>query len=317
MLKKLLKLHTMAMATGVTSPMPHLVGPPGSGKSSVVRQLADLLGVQLHTVNVSRISPLSLEGLEMPEQENNRLRLLISELWTKAKPGDIYLFDEFLRGFPEVYNGLLDIFTAREVAGYRLPPVFIIGASNSTTTYDGALEDRLLHIMVRDPRKYRTEKRRLSQMLVDKCGLMPDIVSSYEMEELMDKVVLPTFELLDHFSSRGLRNQGTKIEGSSLRNLIGQVKLREVQSNHLRALIEENNRLAMKDSKPQYVVLLDGKRPPDKYHSRAVELRGHSKLTPLQAQNLELNLQLIEMEEALKETNNPDMEEDDDDTFTQ
>ena len=113
MFEQLLKLYYTYMITGVTSPMPHFVGPPGSGKSTVFKQLADMLGVNLHIVNVSRISPLGLEGLELPDSDRNALTLLISEMWTKAKEGDIYLFDEFLRGFPEVYNGLLDIFTSR------------------------------------------------------------------------------------------------------------------------------------------------------------------------------------------------------------
>ena len=115
MFEQLLKLYYTYMISGVTSPMPHFVGPPGSGKSTVFKQLADMLGVNLHIVNVSRISPLGLEGLELPDSDRNALTLLISEMWTKAKEGDIYLFDEFLRGFPEVYNGLLDIFTGREV----------------------------------------------------------------------------------------------------------------------------------------------------------------------------------------------------------
>ena len=307
MLEKLLKLYTMYMATGVTSPMPHFVGPPGSGKSTVFQQLADLLGVQLHVINVSRISPLALEGLEMPDMDALKMRLLHSEMWTKAREGDIYLFDEFLRGFPEVYNGLLDIFTAREVAGFQLPKVFIAGASNSTTTYDGALEDRLLHIPVPDPRKSRAEAKRLSKMLVDQLGLHPDMAESWPMIDLMDHEVKPTFNMLDHFKGKGIKGRGTQIEGTSVRKLIGQATLREVESFYLRTLIEENNRHSMIKYSPQYVFLLSGRNVLNGYESAARELRGHKKLTPLQAMNLELNLQLIEMEEAKKEDEDDDI----------
>ena len=307
MLEKLLKLYTMYMATGVTSPMPHFVGPPGSGKSTVFQQLADLLGVQLHVINVSRISPLALEGLEMPDMDALKMRLLHSEMWTKAREGDIYLFDEFLRGFPEVYNGLLDIFTAREVAGFQLPKVFIAGASNSTTTYDGALEDRLLHIPVPDPRKSRAEAKRLSKMLVDQLGLHPDMAESWPMIDLMDHEVKPTFGMLDHFKGRGIKGRGTQIEGTSVRKLIGQATLREVESFYLRTLIEENNHHSMIKYSPQYVFLLSGRNVLNGYESAAQGLRGHKKLTPLQAMNLELNLQLIEMEEAKKEDEDDDI----------
>ena len=315
MLEKLLKLYTMYMATGVTSPMPHIVGPPGSGKSTMFQQLAEITGSQLHIVNVSRISPLGLEGLEMPNKDNSALNLLISQLWTQARDGDIYLFDEFLRGFPEVYNGLLDIFTAREVAGHKLPRVFIAGASNSVTTYDGALEDRVLHIPVTDPRKSKSEKKRLAQMIVDLLGLLPDMAMDPAMMDVMHQEVLPTFDMLDTFTSQGLRNRGTQLTGTSVRKLVGQAKLREVQSTWLRQLIENNNREASLQKKYQYVLLLDGKHVSATYVENARMLRGNPRLTPLQAENLELNLQLIEMEE-LKQTEQQERNEtDDDDLF--
>ena len=201
-----------------------------------------------------------------------------------------------------MYNGLLDIFTAREVAGYRLPRVFIAGASNSVVTYDGALEDRLLHIPVADPRKQKTESTRLQKLLVEQLGLLPEMAEPAEMLTVMVKEVHPTFELLDQFTKKGIRGRGTQIEGTSLRKLIGQAKLREVHSTHLRELIEANNQKAMYLGKPQYVLLLSGKNVLRGYESQAKELMGNPRLTPLQAQNLELNLQLIQME-AVKRDN--------------
>lgn len=313
MFEQLLKLYYTYMISGVTSPMPHFVGPPGSGKSTVFKQLADMLGVNLHIVNVSRISPLGLEGLELPDSDRNALTLLISEMWTKAKEGDIYLFDEFLRGFPEVYNGLLDIFTGREVAGYRLPRVFIAGASNSTATYDKALEDRLLHIPVPDPRKSKAEKKRLSQMLITELGLLPSMLDTYEMQSLMDEEVLPTFEILDHFNGTATRNGNTSIKGQSLRKLIGQAKMRHIQSPLLKDLINVNNTSANRPGKHQYVLLMEGKHVPAGYESAARALRGNRKLTPAQQLNIELNLQLIEMQAALSEKETADA--DDDTTF--
>lgn len=298
MLEQLLRLYTVAMATGVTSPMPHFVGPPGSGKSSVFYQLARLLGVNLHVVNVSRLSPLNLEGLEMPDQKNEKLRLLMSKLWTQAQDGDIYLFDEFLRGFPEVYNGLLDIFTAREVAGFKLPKVFIAGASNSTVSYDKALEDRLLHIKVPDPRKKPSERRKLAIMLVNALGLHPEMATSYEMEQLLDVEVLPTFELLDHFDGKASRNGGASIKGSSIRKLIGQAQLRQIESQNLKELIAANNQKALRPGKTQYMFLLDGKHVPTGYEKAAKAIKGNPKLSRVQALNLEINLQLIELEQA-------------------
>lgn len=304
MLEKLIKMYTCAMAYDVRSPMPHLVGPPGCGKSSTVEQLADLLGVQLHIINVSRLSPLELEGVMMPHGHGDEmtLRMLPATFWTSLKDGDILLMDEFLRGFPEVYNGLLDIFTSRRVGAFRLPKVFIIGASNSVIAYDSALEDRLLHIPVADPRRSNSELTRLSEILVQAIGLHPDMVNSIDMKDLMTDEVLPTFALLDSF-----KRTGTKVMaptgGVSLRNLIGQAQMRVIQSAGLANVLTANNTLSMQMSAPQYVVLADGssRNIPPKYVEAAEKLRGNPKLTPLQATNLEINLQLIEMEAAIQE----------------
>lgn len=308
MLEQLLKLYTASMATGATGILPHFVGPPGSGKSTSFEELAELLGVKLHVVNVSRINPLGLEGLEMPVKENTALQLLISEMWTKANEGDIYLFDEFLRGFPEVYNGLLDIFTSREVAGYQLPKVFIAAASNSVATYDPALEDRLLHIPVPDPRKSNVQRRRLAETIIKALGLNPVVQDSVEMHRLLDQEVLPTYEMLDTYKKGGKRNQGVSFEGSSVRKLIAQAQLRHVTSVELKELINENNIASAGASKHQYILLLNGKKTsiPAGYLAFAQDENVVRQLTEVQRINTRLNLDLIEMEQVKNETGSED-----------
>ena len=302
MLEKILKLYVMAMANYVRSPLPHLFGPPGCGKSTVVEQAAELLGVKLHIINVARLSPLDVEGVQMPHGKGDEmiLRMLPATFWTQLKEGDILLLDEFLRGFPEVYNGLLDIFTSRRVGAFRLPKVFIIGASNSVIAYDQALEDRLLHLAVPDPRKKPTEKRRLQEIFVDAVGLYPSMVDTTEMNDMFDEEVLPMFALLDSFKKSGTK-VAAQTNGVSLRNLIGQAQLRLIQSPTLAEVLSQNNQMAMRMNVPQYVVLPDGKAKsvPARYHEEAVKLRGNPKLTEIQALNLEMNLQLIEMQEAI------------------
>lgn len=300
-----MRLYVMALAYDVRSPMPHLVGPPGCGKSTVVEQLAELVGKELHVINVSRLSPLDVEGVQMPHGsgEDMVLRMLPATFWTSLNEGDILLMDEFLRGFPEVYNALLDIFTSRRVGAYRLPKVFIIGASNSVVAYDQALEDRLLHIPVTDPRRSKTERQRLAKILVESLGLMPTMVNSPEMDTLLGNEVLPMFDLLDSFKGKGNKVvKTTSGKGTSLRNLIGQTQLRLVKSSHMKELLEVNNHVAHTQGKDQYILLLSGKTPwAEAYKRAALKLRGNPRLTPIQATNLETNLQLLEMEAAIKE----------------
>lgn len=302
MLERILKLYTMAMLGDVRSPMPHLFGPPGCGKSTVVEQAAALIGVHLHILNVSRLSPLDVEGVQMPHGKADGemwLRMLPATFWTQLEEGDIVLLDEFLRGFPEVYNALLDILTSRRVGAFRLPKVFIIGASNSTVAYDKALEDRLHHIPVPDPRKSKPAKKQLAQLMVDQIGLLPDMADSFEMTQLLDTEVLPMFEILDGLGKAS--SAPGALKGSSLRNLIGQAQLRDVESAPLKELIDMNNTRARAANKEQYVVLLGGKNVTPDLSKTLRALRGNSRLSTLQALNLELNLQLLELEEIRRQ----------------
>lgn len=302
MLQTLMLLYTTAMKFDVRSKIPHLIGPAGCGKTSSVEQLAELLDVDLHVINVSRLSPLEIEGVQMPHGKDDDmiLRMLPATFWTQLQEGDILLFDEFLRGFPEVYNALLDIFTSRRVGAFRLPKVFICATSNSIVTYDDALEDRLLHIPVADPRKRPSEKKKMGELIVNVLGLMPFMVQSQEMEDMLSAEVLPMYNVLDTFGKK----RGTKVaessQGQSVRSLIGQAQLRYVTSPSLKELISANNTYAMSKSKPQYVLLLDAKDAPAGYYDAAVKLP-REKLTEVQRDNLDINLQLVELQAAIKE----------------
>lgn len=300
MLEQLLKMYVMAMATGVTSPMPHIVGPAGCGKSTTIYQLGELVERKVHTINLARISPLELEGVQMPVEGNTKLQLLHSTIWKQIEEGDIVLFDECLRAFPEVFDGLLDILTAREVGGYKLPRAFFVGASNSVTSYDKALEDRLLHITVPDVRRNNGADMAARQQIIDKLGLLPAMLKSSEMAQLMSSQVYPMYNLLDQFKGHGVRTGTALEEGRSVRNLIGQAQLRTVQCDELAELIEANNRLAVREGKYQYVLLLTGTNAPPKYLTRYADLP-EEKLTPVQLTNLRLNKQLLEMEQMNEE----------------
>lgn len=302
MLELILKLYSMYMAVDVRTPVPHLFGPPGCGKSTSVEQAAALVGKQLHVINVSRISPLDLEGVQMPHGtgEEMILKMLPATFWTQLQHGDIILFDEFLRGFPEVYNGLLDIFTARKVGAFKLPRVFIIAASNSTVSYDKALEDRLLHLPVPDPRKIKRVKNQLAELIVNQLGLLPEMKSSGEMITLLDTEVLPMYDVLDALGNKS--SAPASLKGKSVRNLIGQAQLRQVETPALAELLQFNNARAAAAAKWQYMFFVDGKQAAGyaSFESKAKTILGDpsiaEKLTELQALNLRLNLELIEIE---------------------
>ena len=291
MLDRLARLYTAYMAQDVRSPIPHIAGPPGVGKSEAIEALAKLVGKKLHVVNVSRMSPLEIEGIQMPIAD--RLHMMHSTLWTQLEEGDIVLLDEFLRGFPEVYNALLDIFTSRHVAGFDLPKVFFVAASNSVITYDTALEDRLLHLYVPDLRNNKREMKILGERITRALNLMPAMASSQEMMDMIDIEIAPMYEVLDQFKGKSTR--GAPLKGSSARKLIGQAKLREFQSRQLIELVDLNNQLAIKVSKYQYLLL----RPTDKrvkdptIFTHLQNLLDNQGLTEIQRTTLQVNLELM------------------------
>jgi hypothetical protein len=303
MLEDLIRMYNAAMRMNVRSVIPHLVGPPGTNKSGVMTKLAEAAGVTLHTVNVSRLSPLEIEGVQMPHGEGveMKLQLLLNSIWDNLEEGDVVLFDEFLRGFPEVYNGLLDIIPSRQIGLHKLPKVFFVAASNSVATYDKALEDRLIHIYVPDLRNSMAARTEAKKLLAQEIGLIPDVVKSAEMDELFTNEILPTYKMLDYFQGKASLGQVAVAEGKSIRHLVGEAHLRVVQSKWLRELIALNNQLAINQRKWQFVVLLDTKHIDEKYVAGARKLLGNPRLSEVQANNLSLNLDLIEMEEAMKE----------------
>jgi hypothetical protein len=137
------------------------------------------------------------------------------------------------------------------------------------------------------------------------------------MQQMLDTEVLPMYKVLDNLVAKS--SAPATIEGRSIRNLIGQAQLRLVQCDSLAELVKMNNVLAMQQGKAQYVFFLSGKDAlaHPKYQARAEQIKDSDKLTPLQRQNLELNLELIELEairnEKMKET--ADDAEFDDDIF--
>lgn len=305
MLSQILRLYTASRAEQVRTPIVHLFGPPGCGKSTFVEQAAKMLGVNLHQINVSRISPLELEGVQMPTE--GKLELLLATYWNNLKDGDILFLDEFLRGFPEVYNGLLDILTSRTVGGHELPDVFIIAASNSTTAYDPALTDRLLHLYVPDPRTSKTEDMRIRSSIINALGLLPSMATAMSMDALMSEHILPMYQMLDAAKGNNVGST-SRSQDMSPRNLIGQGQLRECTSGDLYALLESNNAAAMRQGKPQFVRIAYYKNritPVDPtYVEKMVPLLSSDKLTPAQRIQAQVNINLIESDAVMKEASN-------------
>jgi hypothetical protein len=113
------------------------------------------------------------------------------------------------------------------------------------------------------------------------------------MQDMIQKEIAPMYDVLDQF--KGTAQRGAPVKGSSARKLIGQAKLRELQSRTLMELIDTNNQIAMQQAKPQYLLL----RPSSKLltdaslSTKLQALLPNPKLTPVQKANLQINMELI------------------------
>ena len=105
------------------------------------------------------------------------------------------------------------------------------------------------------------------------------------------------------------------MEGTSLRNLIGQVKLREVQSGKLKELLNANNRKALLQGQPQHIVLMSPDATPQLF--TAVENLGEhlDKLNEVQLLNYNINMQLIQVAQQASTQPDRQKEEEDEDLF--
>jgi len=129
----------------------HVWGSPGTGKSSVMAQVADSLGIQLIDVRAVLLDPVDLRGLPHING-GGRSHWAIPDFLPREGAG-ILFFDEANRSAPLVQNGLLQITLDRRLGEYRLPDgwcCMLAGNRESdgggVTKLNSALSSRLTHL---------------------------------------------------------------------------------------------------------------------------------------------------------------------------
>ncbi|MGW5355392.1 ATP-binding protein [Streptomyces sp. NPDC004031] len=127
-----------------------LWGAPGIGKSSLVREFAESLGLECVSLLGTQLAPEDLIGV--PQIRDGRSVFCPPEMIARDEPYCLFL-DELNAATPDVQKAFYSLILDRRIGGYELPAgSIVIGAGNRTSDnalarpLASALVNRLAHV---------------------------------------------------------------------------------------------------------------------------------------------------------------------------
>ena len=130
-------------------------GSPGLGKSSIVKEVAKDLGINLIDVRLAQIEPCDIKGLPVPDNENHVMRWYVNGTWPRDPDSKGILFiDELNSCEKSVQCASYELVLDRKLGDlYKIPDGWtIVAAGNNTTdhaiatTMSSALANRFMHL---------------------------------------------------------------------------------------------------------------------------------------------------------------------------
>lgn len=169
-----------------------LNGPPGGGKTSVVRQAAEIIGRQrkikctAKVVRLSEVEQPDVKGYGLPPADNVSSSKMQFSLpfwaWDVATDGEIGILflDEFSQCADDLQKVAAQILLERSIGEYTLPPgVIVVAAGNRESDRSGVrktmafVQNRLMDINI-EPNKDATVE------WMERNGVSPSVISFVE-----------------------------------------------------------------------------------------------------------------------------------------
>jgi len=129
-----------------------LWGPPGVGKSDVVRQTSKDLKLELRDVRLALLDPIDLKGFPVVDALKKKMSWLAADFLPTKGKGILFL-DELNAAVPSVQAAAYQLILDRAIGDYKLPDGwYVMGAGNRASDravvneMPSALKSRFVHL---------------------------------------------------------------------------------------------------------------------------------------------------------------------------
>ena len=109
-----------------------LIGKSGTGKSEIVKAIAEELNMPMVDLRMSQLPPEDLNGLPAPTEDKKAFTYLLPEWFNKFQPDTpfILFLDEINQASPNTINALYAIVHDKMIAGRYNPNMRVVAAGN-------------------------------------------------------------------------------------------------------------------------------------------------------------------------------------------
>ena len=145
--------HLEAPQQAILLPPMMIWGPPGVGKSAIIRSLCEEKGIGFVDIRLSQREPVDLRGLPVPRED--RVDWLLSGEWPRDPDSSgIILFDELTAADRSLQVAAYELILDRRLGDlYELPPGWMVVAAGNRTEdravagmFSSALANRFCHL---------------------------------------------------------------------------------------------------------------------------------------------------------------------------